>query len=171
MQRGLLIVDVQARLEWQSREDRRIHVREAQSGMLAEDMSAARLAPLAGTIRGLVIRADVVRAASDAQGVRLPQCESVHGARRPMPARVAMAIAHRGWLASHDELDGSTKARSLVATRICHQFSPYVSIHDGVNDVSSPIAGLVFSSSPPPPCPPTPTPDAHGTRPIRADRC
>src|SRR6266700_1094884 len=109
MQCGLLIVDVHPRPELQSREDRRIHVREAQSGMLAEDMSAAGLAPLAGTIRSLVIRADVVRAASDAQSVRLPQRESVHGTRRPVSARLAMAIAHRGRLTGHDELDGSAK--------------------------------------------------------------
>src|ERR1700693_2271057 len=96
-------------LELEAREERRIHVGEPQSGMLAEDVPAAGLAPLARTLRTLVIRADGFRAAGDAQCVGLPQGKGIHGPGRPMSTPLAMAIAHGVRRAGNDELDCSAK--------------------------------------------------------------
>src|SRR5205085_1306616 len=52
--------------------------------------------------------------------VGIPQAESVDRTGRPMPARVAVAIAHGGGLAAHRELDGAAEAAALVGLRIAH---------------------------------------------------
>jgi hypothetical protein len=72
--------------------------------MIGHEMAAAFLAPLAKTPRRLVEGANVFRTLRNLDGLGLPQRKSVDRTCRPMAARLAMAIAHRGRLAGDREL-------------------------------------------------------------------
>src|SRR5204863_8812611 len=113
-QHRLLIVHVHPGPERQIRNDCGVHVREPHPGMLGENMSAAELAPLALARFGLVVRADVFHASGDAYGFGLPKREGIDRARGPASTRVALAVAHGGWLSAHGELDCSATTRSTV---------------------------------------------------------
>src|SRR4029077_17714640 len=88
------------------------------------EVAAARLAPLAEADRRLVIGADVVRAARDLHGVGLPQGKGIDRARRPLPARLAMAITHTRGIARDRELDRTAKATALVDLVVTQDGSP-----------------------------------------------
>src|SRR6266702_2149692 len=94
---------------------------EPERGVLGEHVPAAGLAPFAVAHRGLVVGADVIRAARDPHVLRVPQGEGVDRAGGPTPARAAMAITHAGRLARHGELDGAAEAAALIGLRIAHE--------------------------------------------------
>ena len=84
--------------------------------MVGKDVTAAGFTPLAITIRSLVVGADIVRTLCDFYRVGLPQAKAVDRARRPVTARTAMTVSHRGWVSSDRELDCTTKATPFVGT-------------------------------------------------------
>src|SRR5512140_87744 len=83
--------------------------------MVGHQMSAASLAVL--TVAGGVLGelAEVLRSLGDADVLRLPQRESVHGRGRPRAAGRTVAVAHAFGFALYLELDGAAKAVALVS--------------------------------------------------------
>lgn len=67
-----LVVDVDSGAVREVRDDGCIHIRESHAGMLGKDVTAARSAPFAITVRCLVVSADVVRSPRDLHRLRLP---------------------------------------------------------------------------------------------------
>src|SRR5204863_9566804 len=88
--------------------------------MFAEGLPAARFEPFAITLRRIVISAEFARALRDAHRFGFPQGESVHGARGPRQASLAMAITHRTRRAGHCELNRAAEARAFVCFLVAH---------------------------------------------------
>jgi hypothetical protein len=107
-------------LEGKALDDSSIYVRQSHSWMLGENVTSAGFTPLAITLRGLVIRANVVRTPSDLHGLGFPKSEGIDGTCRPVPTRVAMAISHADRLATYSKLNRSTKAASRVSLLVAH---------------------------------------------------
>src|ERR1700694_5916908 len=111
-------------LERQIRNDRGVYIGKSHPRMLSENVSPAELAPLAIALSGLVISVDVLRAAGDTYGVRIPKREGIDRARGPAPTRVAVAVGQGVRLSADGELDGAAKTRSAVAVFVAHHVSP-----------------------------------------------
>src|SRR6185312_7502946 len=114
---------------WKIRNHRCVHIDESPTRMLREDMASTCLAPFAGALRRLVVRADVVRAPRDLHGPGFPQDEGIDRTGRPMPTGFAVAIAHRGRLTGHGELNRATEAAAFVRIVVAHDVSPRLAIH------------------------------------------
>ena len=82
--------------------------------MLREEMAAAGPAPLAIALRRLVVGSDLLRALCDTDRFGLSERECVDRRCRPVPARLAMAIAHGGGLAGDCQLYGTAEAAAVV---------------------------------------------------------
>src|SRR5579883_205252 len=108
-QHRFLVVDMHAGLELQVRQHRCEHVGEMERRMLGEQVTPATLTPLAVADPRLVVGADVLRSAGDADGARLPEAERIDGATGPVATGLAVAIAHGHRLAAHAEFDCTTK--------------------------------------------------------------
>src|SRR5882757_7560069 len=117
-QRTFLVVHMHRGLKFEARDHRHEHVRELQRRVVVEQMAATGLAPFAEAHGRLVVGADIVRTLGHLHRIGLPQAERVDRARRPVAARLAMAIAHRGRLAAHREFDGAAEAASFVIGHI-----------------------------------------------------
>src|SRR5262249_55107809 len=92
----------------------RVYVGHSPGGMLGEQVTAARLAPLAVAGRCLAERRDVLGAARDLDRIGLPEREGIDRSGGPAAARLAVAITDRGGFAGDGYLNGATKAASLV---------------------------------------------------------
>src|SRR5438874_3969843 len=124
-QHGLLIVDVDARLELQIRNDGGVDIGKSHPGMLAENVAAAGLAQFAVALRRFGVRADVSRAGGDLHCVGRPKRECAYRSCGPMSTRLAMAIANCDRLAADRELDRSAETRTAVAGYLVHYRPPW----------------------------------------------
>ena len=113
---------VEGGLEREVLDDHRRHVDESHGRMLGVEVAATDPAPFAVAQDGCVVRSrvsierrDVPRAPGDLHGIGGPEGEGADGARRPVPAGVAVAIGHGLGLAAQAELDGATKTAALVS--------------------------------------------------------
>src|SRR5882672_7468064 len=101
---------------------RRIRFDQPRVGADDDVVPAAGPPPRPMASRRLGEATNLVRAARDAQRLRLPERESIDRPGRPRPAGLAMAIAHRRGLAGHGELDRTAEAAALVHL-VVHVFS------------------------------------------------
>src|SRR5215813_3305630 len=92
--------------------------------MIRIEVASARLAPLAITARRLVVSADVIRSPDDLHRLGLPEREGIDGTRRPVPARLAMAVSHYCRLATDRELNCAAKTAALVGLSVAHDAAP-----------------------------------------------
>src|SRR5689334_7931687 len=88
--------------------------------MIRKQMSAAILAPLARTARGLVECADLVRTCTDLQCIGLPQGERIHRSCRPVTTRFTMAVAHCGGRASYFKLYLPAETAAFIYILVAH---------------------------------------------------
>jgi hypothetical protein len=88
-------------------------------------VASTSLAPFAIALRRLVVGADVVRSPGDLHGLGFSQGEGIDGTCRPVPTRLAMAIAHPDRLTADRELNRATKTAALVRFPVAHDAPPW----------------------------------------------